>query len=314
SALPLISTLKSDQYADGKREYALRNEKNLPAITLSEMINFIAADNGTNIVRVENNEPVYYFPSTSVNFICKSTKFPGYENMQLMDTINIRLNKSYITKSEIMVLDFISNNYSQRPFYYATTVGNDAFAYVDKYCWNEGFAYRLAPYIATNETSTAIASDIMYKNLMEIFTYPSSTKTDENSSRFVSNYRIQFATLATQFINDNKKELAEKLLDKCQLLFPPEKGNFDEGTCYMINVYCQLNLNTKAEKLAETEYPKLQKYIQLLKTRKKGSPDNLSEKKRLVYTTEYIANSLEQHGAGNLAKKYRSLIAESNKE
>ena len=78
------------------------------------------------------------------------------------------INKSYIMKAEMMVLDILAANNWERPVYFAITVGSDSYMSLEPYFQLEGFAYRLVP-IRTQSAGGQIGrvnADIMYDNMM----------------------------------------------------------------------------------------------------------------------------------------------------
>lgn len=64
---------------------------------------------------------------------------------KIVDTIYWDLNKNYLMKADLMILDMIANNDWKRPIYFAVTVGSENYMNLEPYFQLEGLAYRFVP-------------------------------------------------------------------------------------------------------------------------------------------------------------------------
>jgi hypothetical protein len=78
---------------------------------------------------------------------------------------------NYVTKDNLALMDILAHNNWKRPIYFTITVGTENMMGMEKYLYNEGFAYRLLPMKIDTATQTldATNTDLMYKNMMTKF-------------------------------------------------------------------------------------------------------------------------------------------------
>lgn len=144
--------------------------------------------------------------------------------------------RSYITKSQLMVLDLLRNMDWSRPVYFAVTTGGEAYMGLERYFQLEGLAYRLTPILHKNTSNPnlegGVASEIMYDNMMNHFQWGNMDSKniylDENNRRMTSNLRLQFSHLAEKLIQEGKKEMAIAVLDKCMSVMPEHNVPYDQ--------------------------------------------------------------------------------------
>ena len=108
---------------------------------------------------------------------------------------------NHIEKNDLVILDIIATNQWKRPIYFNNTSLQSTNLNLDQYVQMEGNAFRLLP--AQNPGGgDFVASDIMYKNLMEKFFYREldnpNVYYNEDYRSFVLNHRASFHSLATQ--------------------------------------------------------------------------------------------------------------------
>jgi tetratricopeptide (TPR) repeat protein len=145
-----------------------------------------------------------------------------------------------------------------RPIYFAVTTGREAYIGLEDYLQLEGLAYRLTPIKSTREemqNGARINSDIMYNNIMTKFQWGGMSNPgvylDENAMRFASNMRIQIGGLASQLIQEGKKDKAIKVLDKAQAEMPEATIPYDATMYSICLAYFQAGENKKAKDIAE---------------------------------------------------------------
>ena len=78
-----------------------------------------------------------------------------------------------ITKNYLMMLDLLAHNNWERPVYYVSTTGREAYIGLDNYLQLEGFAYRLVPVrqVITRNEIGGVNTDVMFDNLMNKFEF-----------------------------------------------------------------------------------------------------------------------------------------------
>jgi hypothetical protein len=145
-----------------------------------------------------------------VEYVKKTKKFnPGDS---IVSEIKIDINKNYLQKNDLAVLAVLAANKWKRPIYFTSTQELRSLG-LEKYVRPEGLSYRLVPV-----ESSAIETEVAYKNVMEKFRYGSADKKgvyfDEENRRHMNSIRLAHATLAKGLASQNMKDSAQKVLRK----------------------------------------------------------------------------------------------------
>ena len=169
------------------------------------------------------------------------------ETMSKMpDRMEISLKgRSYLTKSNIMLLEMLASTNWERPLYMSTTVGGENYVGLENFFLQEGLAYRITPFnfrklgIAP-QGGYAVDSETMYNNLMNRFKFGGMNTPgiyiDETITRMGYTHRRLYTMLANQLLREGKKEKALAVLDKCEEEFPASilPHNFWQSQSYLI--------------------------------------------------------------------------------
>ena len=201
-------------------------------IDVKEAINFVLDDSPKSKVSLGSGKQVDYFPTK--NFSLKVDKQKVLTNGtvsadradRVLDKLDWTVNKNYIMKNDLIILDILAANNWERPIYFAITTGNEAYIGLTPFFQLEGLAYRLVPYLAqTFDGQTGeINTDVMYENLMNKFAWGGMENgniyMDENNRRMCMNFRNNFSRLAEEYIRLGKPEKAKEVLDRCVEVMP----------------------------------------------------------------------------------------------
>ncbi len=176
----------------------------------------------------------------------------------VVNAIEWRIDKPYLMKNQLMVLDLLAHNDWKRPIYFAVTTGQDAYLGLEEFFQLEGLAYRLVP-IKTPQGRNPnilgrIATNTMYNNVMTKFGWGGMDKEDiymdENNLRMTTNLRLQFANLAEALINEGRNAEAKKVLDKTIAVMPEKIVPYDRLMVPVIESYYEIGELKTANELA----------------------------------------------------------------
>ncbi len=259
---PVPFTIPAEKYVQGTRDVVYIMDKGTGAMNLKEAIKFVESDDIAN--KYEGyGKPLDYLPTKSFYIPVDSASVMREKVITVKDTArlakNIKwtINRSYLTKADLMVLDLIAHNNWKRPIYFAVTTGAEAYLGMEDYFQLEGLAYRLTPIKNTEAEMSQggrVSTDIMYDNLMNKFVWGGLDKKDvnldENCKRMASNIRMQMATLAGALINKGQKQKAEKVLDMCLAKIPDENVPYESTLYTIIAGYYQVGNMKKATELS----------------------------------------------------------------
>ena len=259
---PVPFTIPAEKYTQSKREVVYIMDKGTGAMNLKKAIDFVVSDDLENKLDY-GNKPLDYFPTKTFYVPVDSMKVMREKVIAVKDTARLvkqikwSINRQYLTKNDLMVLDLIAHNDWKRPIYFAVTTGSEAYLGLEDYFQLEGLAYRLTPIKNTNDEMAQggrVNTDIMYDNIMNKFAWGGLDKPgvslDENCARMASNMRMQMATLAGALINKGQKKKAEKVLDLCLEKMPDENVRYEATLYTIIAGYYQLGNMKKATELS----------------------------------------------------------------
>lgn len=262
---PVPFSLTEDKYRQGTRDYVPFYDRKIQGyVKLRELIDFIGSENANNKLEMQSGKAMNYFPTKNMEIpvnkalVLSNGTVPTAMADRILPAIDWELNKNYIMKNDLMVLDLLATNNWDRPIYFAVTTGPDSYLNLENYFQLEGLAYRLVPIKNTPDEQnqgSRVATDVMYNNLMNKFQWGGIDKPgvyiDENILRMVTNLRIQMGTLASALVSEGKKDSAIKVLDKCVEVMP--EGNIPyDGTMFSVVVsYYQAGAVTQPNKIAK---------------------------------------------------------------
>ncbi len=222
--------------------------------------------------------------------------------------IQFELSGGSIYKSKLMVLDLLATNDWKRPIYFSSTVGTENFFGLQNYFRKEGLAYRLTPIAANNSIAQqrgdygTTNSSVLYENVMKKFEWGNLQDTsiyiDEQNYNLSYHLGSVLQGLAAQLIIENKKDSAEKVLDKIVMMLPDKNFHWDDR--YMTEVavgYLQLGKKDKAMKIlnvVKNSFFEEHYYFRMMsKAKPHSSFDRYPADSRLGYTNQRISDLMK---------------------
>ncbi|MFO7657533.1 MAG: DUF2723 domain-containing protein [Bacteroidales bacterium] len=313
---PIPFTLTKDKYISGKRDIIYLIERLKGYTDLKQAIDFLA-DDSDKTKRVPNhNERIDYLPNRRFSIpvdkekvLANGTVNPKYADL-IVPEIQWDINRNYIFKNHMMVLDLLGTNNWERPVYFAITVSSDNYLNLDSYFQVHGLAYKVVPVKSESgyPNTGGIDTDIVYDNLLNKFKWGGidnpDVYIDENVMRMLTNFRSNFSRLAEALISEGKPDSAKKVLEKCLLLMPDTIVRYDIFTLAVIESYLKLddreNAMKIAEKLKENTYEELDYLVSL----DKKYAEALSYEKRLnLHIINELARLMREYGNDETRKE-----------
>ena len=255
---PVPFSLTEEKYMAGNRDYVpfIPDPKVKNYINLRDLIDFVASDDPMRQRQTQGGQMINYFPTNQfripvdVRKVLANGTIPKDKDTLVLPAIEWTLEKSYVLKNELMILDLLATNEWNRPIYFAITVGSDSYMGLEEYFSLEGLAYRLIPVrgVADNQGQRGtVNTATMYDNMMNKFKWGNMDKPgvylDENNLRMTMNFRNNFARLAQSLLEEGRRDSAIKVLDKCVEVMPQDNvpynifmirvvENYYEAACY----------------------------------------------------------------------------------
>ena len=317
-ALPI--SFPREKFLNGNRSIMQLVNRFEDYVELHQVLEFIKSDNPKTRLLFNDSNYRDYLPARKLKLIVDKERLIESENFT-MDEINktedalyFEINKNYLSRSDLIVLDIIAGNNWKRPLYFLSPMELRNLG-LDKYLVKEGFAYRLVPYKSTPDGATMtfqMDAANTYNLLMQKFRWGNIGDQDvylDHTIRRqieVLGLRRTFAQLADSMTEAGNNQQAEKVLDKCMELLPFEVISDDYFITSIIALYYHNGSiekgNQRMNEYAEILDEELNYYASASRRFKK----NILEAVRnyLYYYNELLAIAKTNHQS-DFIEKYR---------
>lgn len=349
---PVPFSLTRRQYRQGTNDqvYVFADDKRKTPRSVQEVMDFVKSkDPATKLIddRQKNDagdnvtDTIAYIPTKSLyipvnkdaikNMRANGTIPASMPDSLVSDSVMWSLDKQYMFKADLMILDLIANNNWKRPIYFAVTAGSDSYMNLEDHFQLEGLAYRLVPYKTQPNRSmfgpASVNTTIMYNNIMNpqksgwAWGGMDNTKADiymdENNLRMSTNLRIQMMTLADVLINEKEFDKARKVLDKCIEAMPEKNVPYEATMIYIAQFYYRLGTQAdidKANKLGKRIFElceaDLKFFDALQKKNKKVGDGEVDRAQQVLIQLQQMARQYKQEPiAADYEKRINALIA-----
>lgn len=261
---PLPISMTWSQYKDGTRDMMLLDPAGNQFVDLNAIMDYVKSpefDHSRSLMLVSqgsgyrgNGRPIPASFSLKVDkakVLANGTVRPEDAD-KIVDRLewNMKTNATNpLAKAYIVMMDILATNNWERPIYYASTTGSEAYLGLEEYFQLEGFAYRLVPIKSPRNANYDIGrvdSKILYNNLMNVFNdhsrvdklnnpnavskeaYPyvwggfndPRVYQSEDNTRLVSLIRKLYSRLAEQLIAEGQTGKALQVLNKGNEVVP----------------------------------------------------------------------------------------------
>jgi hypothetical protein len=322
---PVPFSLTNDKYAQGKRDVVRIVDKGLQGyFKCRELIDFVASDDLANKLSEGSGDRGDYIPSNKMRIPVDKAKVKRNGTVAadtpdslIVDNIDWTLNKSYLFKNDLMVLDLLATNNWERPIYFAVTTGSESYMNLEPYFQLEGLAYRLTPIKSKasaekgRQQNMRMNTGIMYKNIMDKFVWGGmespSIYMDENNMRMAVNLRLQMSTLGETLIEEGKKEEALKVMEKCVAVMPERNVPYDGAMYYVLGTWYQSGGGAKCNTLAKRMFDIYERELRFFYQLKKDRPtsDVSSSARQAASILQGIAQLSGQYKQDELEKDFK---------
>ena len=229
---PLPITLPRSIYKSGSHDYTflLEQESIKEHVEVKELLDIIKKDEKRLQIKTEAG-PVDYFPTKKFRITVDPDAVVRHglvsaEEKDRITHLEWTINRSGLSKAYLMMLDILAHNNWERPVYYVTTTGSEAYLGLEDYLRQEGLAYRLVPVKygrGEDRQPKGVNMDAMYDNLMNKFEFSvlePGIYIDEDNYRMSSTYRSTYASLVRALLSENKLDSAVAVSDRIMEMIP----------------------------------------------------------------------------------------------
>jgi hypothetical protein len=238
-ALPI--TMPDNKFVQGVRDVVRYYDYKVEdAVELKTIFDVLTSDDDSDKVTMQDGSKDNILPTKSFKISINPAEVLATKTVSASKAADITpsmewtYNKDYVTKAELAMLDILAHNNWKRPIYFAVTTPADNFLGLQKYMYNEGFAYRVLPLKPTTVDSMSrendqIHTEVMYQNIMTKFKWgniKNASYLDPESTRMIAIIIKNFNQLAESLISRGKIDEARKVLLKSEEVVPKKNHVF----------------------------------------------------------------------------------------
>lgn len=191
------------------------------------MKDYAGSEDPNRMVQISESDFANIYPTKKVKISVDKdfVKQNGTVNASdsVVNEVTFDIPRNVLGKNESAILNIIAANKWKRPIYFTSPYDELGF---QQYLRTDGLTYRLVP--VKNNT---INRDWAYDKLMNKFVFGNADKRgvyyDEENRRHLNSIRMQFASVAINLADNNRKEDAKKLVERCDKMMLQE--NFPYG-------------------------------------------------------------------------------------
>jgi hypothetical protein len=301
-------TLRPDQYDKGVNDVVFVYDRGLAdRLELKDAIDFIASDDIKAKVQLTDGTFTPFLPTKKLKLtvdkaaVIRNGIVPADRINDIVPVIEWDLKSNYITKSDLMLLDYLATNAWSRPLYIASPGSLANILNFDKYFHLEGTLYRFMPVLPKKgmEAIGGINVDRTWDIMMNKAKYGNlnnpKVTVDRETFRNIYYERLSFTRLGYALLIENRRDSAVRVADRCQQMFPANKCGYDVFQMQLLEIYFRAGANEKGIKLAN----------ELTRIYKQNINYYLSTGSFMDYWQENIGDDLGtlQHIAG-ITRKY----------
>ncbi len=260
---PVPFSFTREQVLQGKRDVIYLIERISDYVELKHALEFVASDNPQTKSLPNYPDRIDYIPAKKFKMqvdtaaVIANKYLSKAEQKRMVNEMRWEINRNYLTKADLLVLDLLANNNWKRPMYFAVTVSHENYLNLQNYLQINGLTYKIVPIRqdAPMGDIQQINTDTTYNNIMNKFKWGGINNPkvylDENNLRMLSNLRNMFAKLADALITENKRDSALKVADKAMEVMPDNCVPFNYFVLPFVDIYYRLNQTDKATSISK---------------------------------------------------------------
>ncbi|MEO8886083.1 MAG: DUF2723 domain-containing protein [Mucilaginibacter sp.] len=256
---PLPITMPDDKYKMGVRDVMYYNDAKVPgSIEVKDVFNFLTSESKDAKAEMQSGETVNFLPTKNLKItidtaaVIKSGAIPAAKKNQVTPVMEFKYPINYVAKDNLAMMDIIAHNNWKRPIYFTITTPNENMMGMEKYLYNEGFAYHLLPLKPDTTTATLEATNTlqMYNNIMTKFKWGNMKNAryldHESIVMFYPLITRLYSNLIDNLVKEKHPDLAKNVLRKYMDVMPDLMPSSEIGIRKYYMAESAYNLGEKA--------------------------------------------------------------------
>jgi uncharacterized membrane protein len=229
---PAPITMPNEKFVKGVRDVIYFSDAKIPGMEVKDLFNFITSDDKNNKAQYPNGDMVNYMPTKNLAIrvnadeVVKTGTLPANKKSGIDSLMTFIYPSNYMAKENLALLDIMAHNDWKRPIYFSLTVPTDEMMGMERYMYNEGFAYRLLPLKPDTALKPLEADNnlLMYSNIMTKFKWGNMKNAvyldHESLTTFYPLITTIFLSLTENLMREGHPDLAKNVLEKYDEVMP----------------------------------------------------------------------------------------------
>jgi hypothetical protein len=269
-------------------------------IDVRQVVDFVKSDSGKAKVKLSDHSLTNFIPGKKMeikvnaeNFL-KACKYMKGAGLKAPESIKFTINKTYLGRSELLILDILASNNWERPLYFIYPHLVEELG-LGEYLHREGMLYRFMPFKQDEIAAFAKERSLhQYNLIMNEFNWGNiqndKVYLDNSNVQNVNSFRIRqiFIETANLLTVAGEKGKAVEVLDKAQYLLPPNRIPYSWFITEMVKSYQTAGQIEKAIELSNKIEGEMQQRYQFSKGFK-GSDRNSYVAQETLYIMQQLA-------------------------
>jgi hypothetical protein len=325
---PLPISLKNAQYKEGVRDYLRYYDYGIKdSVELSDLLAILTSDNNEDKMQMNDGSFDNFLPTQNLKFSVNKAQVLATNTITEKDKDQIttemvwNFNKKYALKSDITMFDIIVNNNWKRPIYFSVGVSDDTYIGLDKYLYQEGFAYRLLPLKPKDNPEGNPKMDKMeqtnntlaYKHYQkfELAGFKSAKYLDPESRRILQGTWSYANTLSTNLIQNNQLQMAREVVKKSMAQLPLTNSSISDtlGKISLVQNLYLLKNEAQANRISHATSKYISQELDYILSLKPNEQRTLiNDIKRGIYVLQSLNQLTENYNQPKLNKTLKDKI------
>ncbi len=328
---PLKFSIPKEEYIYGTNDVMHIFEKFNRPVPLKAVIDLISLDQAK--LKITSGETISVFMARELLLPVNKAKVlasgivPISDSSLIVDTIRLTIptSKNVLTKTEMMILDFIANYDWERPIYFVA-MGGDLGIGIRDYLQFDGFAYKFVPIKSTNSTGNPgrVNALEMYEKVMNVYRWgnmndPSVYIDYQNLLTFgaVISIRNIHTQTAKALVQIGERAKAVEVLDRMQEVMIPSQFPLNASLLPSMNEYSVMESidlyflageNEKAMAIANLFIDETLKSINMFAIQHRGRYLSKSDVESNLSFLLYVADIYKNRGYTKEADELESML------
>lgn len=224
-ALPI--DIPESKYVKGVRDVIYFHDAGIPGyVDVDRIVALMLSDNPNDKLALYGDEPENFLATKNLQLqvnredVIRHQVVPEKWHDSIVDTMRWTYSKSYVTRTELAIMDILTNNNWERPVYFAVTVPTEHYIGLDNYLVSEGFALRLMPVsvaVDPEGQGMPVNTDALYDQIINKYVWGNlkgSPYLDPESYNMISMIRNSvYSSAAEGLLAEGRVDEARAVLD-----------------------------------------------------------------------------------------------------